>query len=63
MIDQPRLSEAEWALLVELLQHELQELPVEIHHTRTNEYREELVTRRRVIHGLLDRLQLAAAKV
>ena len=46
MTDQPRLSEGEWALVVELLERELEELPVEIHHTRTSSYREELIGRR-----------------
>jgi hypothetical protein len=61
MNDQPRLSEVEWVLVLDLLQHELDELPVEIHHTRTNEVREELVARREMIRALVERLRPIAA--
>jgi len=57
MTDQPRLSEAEWALVAELLERELEELPVEIHHTRTSSYREELIARRQQVRDLLERLR------
>ena len=53
MNDQPRLSEAEWNLITELLQRELEELPVEIHHTRSSQVRHELSERRDMIRGLL----------
>ncbi len=52
-----RLSEAEWALVLELLEQELRELPVEIHHTQTSDYRHDLIARRRLVQGLLDRLK------
>lgn len=61
MIDQPHLSDAEWALLVELLEREQQELPVEIHHCRVNSYRDELHRRQEMVLGLLERLQAPVA--
>jgi hypothetical protein len=61
MYDQPRLSETEWALVIELLQREREELPVEIHHCRVASYREELRRRQEMVHGLLERLHEAAA--
>ena len=60
MNEQPKLSEAEWRLAVELLRRELEQLPAEIHHTRTASYREELAARRRMIQELLQRLHPAA---
>ena len=36
MYEEPKLSEAEWALILELLERERSELPVEIHHTRSS---------------------------
>ena len=56
MIDRPNLTEAEWALIVELLQREQNELPSEIHHTRSSSLRDELRARRKVVDGLLLRL-------
>ncbi len=61
MIEQPKLTEAEWALVTELLERELQELPVEIHHTRTSSFREDLRTRRETIRSLLERIRPMAA--
>ncbi len=57
MTDQPELSEAEWALMLELLQRERSELPVEIRHTRTSSLREELHRRQEMVQGLLQRLK------
>ena len=42
MYDEPRLSDEEWDLIVELLECERSELPVEIHHTRNASVREGL---------------------
>jgi len=56
MIDRPNLTEAEWALVVELLQREQNELPTEIHHTRSSNLRDELRARRKMVDGLLQRL-------
>ena len=57
MKDMPVLSEADWALLLELLQRELASLPTEIHHTHKREYRDELRERRRRLESLLERIQ------
>jgi hypothetical protein len=51
------LSVEERELLVELLQHELEELHVEIHHTQVTSAKEELKVRREILRGLLERLQ------
>ncbi len=58
MHDQPRLSAAEWELIVELLERERAELPVEIHHTRSSEYRDELHRRAKMVQDLLDQLRV-----
>lgn len=60
MNDQLQLSEAEWELVVELLQREQSELPAEIHHTRTSSVRERLHRRREMVRGLLSRLRKPA---
>jgi hypothetical protein len=54
-----KLSRAEWVLVVELLQREHDDLPVEIHHCRVSSYREELHRRQELVQGLLDRMQVA----
>lgn len=61
MTEQPKLTEAEWALIVELLEREFEDLPVEIHHTRSATYREELRARREMVRSLLERLRPVAA--
>jgi hypothetical protein len=58
MREQPVLSDAEWALIVELLQLELRELPVEIRHAGGNKTREDLHHRRDMVLSLLGRLQV-----
>jgi hypothetical protein len=57
MKTQPKLSEAEWALVIELLESEQGELPVEIHHTRSSHLREELRRRAEMVQDLLSRLR------
>ena len=57
MNEQPTLSDAEWALVVDLLQREHHDLPAEIHHTRVASYRAELRRRHEMVHCLLERLQ------
>ena len=57
MNGQPVLSEAEWDLVVELLERERAELPVEIRHTRTATVRDELRGREKMVDGLLGRLR------
>ena len=56
MNDQPKLSEAEWTLVIELLERELHDLPAELHHTRLTSYREELKRRAEMVKSLLERL-------
>jgi hypothetical protein len=61
MNDQPRLSDAEWALIGQLLEQEEQELPAEIHHTRTATVKEDLHQRLRMVQDLRKRLSALAA--
>ncbi len=61
MNDQVRLSDAEWALVVELLEREQGELPAEIRHTRVSTVREELRSRLEMVRRLLERLQTPTA--
>jgi hypothetical protein len=62
MSQQPGLSEAEWALVVELLQREYHDLPAEIHHTRVASFREELRRREAMIKSLLERLHATTSQ-
>ncbi len=57
MNELPNLSEAELALVVELLQREHHDLPTEIHHCRVASYRDELKHRHEMVRSLLERLQ------
>ena len=57
MNEQPKFSEAELALVIELLQCEHHELPDEIHHCRVASYRDELKRRHEMVKNLLERLQ------
>lgn len=54
---QPALTDEEWALLIELLERERNDLPAEIHHTRTSSLRDQLRERLDLINQLLDRLR------
>ncbi len=56
------LSVEERALLVELLQRELEELHVEIHHAKATVAKEELKVRRELVRQLLERLQPVPAE-
>jgi hypothetical protein len=57
MYDEPRLSEAEWHLIIELLEREQGELPVEIHHSRNEQMTAQLHQRASMVRGLLNRLR------
>ncbi len=57
MYDEPRLLDEEWELVVELLEREQSELPVEIHHTRNSSVHEELQHRMKMVRQLLERLR------
>ena len=61
MYDEPRLSDEEWDLVVELLECERNELPVEIHHTRSSSVRADLQQRAEMVRRLLERLRQMAA--
>ena len=56
MHEQPILSDAEWQLVVELLERERSDLPAEIRHTRTSTMRQELHDRLEMIRELVHRL-------
>jgi len=58
MYELPKLSEAELALVIELLQREHHDLPTEIHHCRVASYRDELKHRHEMVRSLVERLQL-----
>jgi hypothetical protein len=60
MIDPPELSMEEWALLLQLLERERGDLPVEIRHTRTRSVRDELRRREEMVDDLLQRLRAVA---
>ena len=55
------LSEAERALLLDLLENEHNDLPVEIRHTRNSIMREELHDRAKLVQDLIDRMRMPAA--
>ena len=57
MYNEPKFSDAEWELIVQLLERERNDLPVEIHHTRSSSVREELRERAEMVRNLLARLQ------
>jgi hypothetical protein len=61
MHDQPILTEPEWALVIELLQLEQRELPVEIRHATGLVAREEMHRRLQMVQALLNRLQSTVA--
>lgn len=55
------LTPQEWELLATLVKNELDQLPHEIHHTDSRQYREDLKARRQVLQRLLERLTAKAA--
>ena len=57
MCGEADFSEAEWELIVELLERERAELPVEIRHTRTSSVRDDLRGRAEMVKRLLARLE------
>ena len=57
MIAQPELTEAEWELVIEMLERERGELPSEIRHTRTSSVHDELRQREDAVRCLLNRLR------
>jgi len=55
------LTPEETAIVHDLIEHRLEELGPEIHHTRTSEYKDGLKHFREQLQKLLDRLMQAAA--
>jgi len=53
----PVLDKAEWDLVMELLERERREIPVEIHHADRSDTRQQLHHRRDLVEGLLRRLE------
>ena len=51
------VSTEEWELLIQLLSRERSSLPVEIHHTRSSEFREILRRRLVVLDELLNKFE------
>lgn len=56
-LTEPKLTQQEWRLVLELLEAECRELPRQIHHTVTGQYKQQLRTRFDVANGLLNRLK------
>jgi hypothetical protein len=61
MFNLDHLTEEQWTLLSELIECELNELPVEIRHTRNAEMREALHQRMKVAQALFDRIHELSA--
>lgn len=57
---QPDFTEAEWAVIIDLLEREQADLPAEIRHTRTASVRDDLRERLRMVRSMLERFQSAA---
>ena len=57
MCGEADFSEAEWELIVELLERERAELPIEIRHTRTSNVRDNLRGRAEMVKRLLGRME------
>ena len=51
------LENDEWQLIIDLLEKEQKELPAEIHHTDTTEYKERLLKRQQIVDKLLGTLR------
>lgn len=54
---QPVLNDREWALIMQLLEVERQELPVELRHTDSRSYADALDERRALIETVIQRLR------
>ena len=54
---QPTLSEREWSLVMQLLETERHELPVELRHTDSQSYSEALEDRRSMVENLAKKLR------
>ncbi len=54
---QVALENEEWQFIIDLLEKEQKELPAEIHHTDTTEYKERLLKRQEFVDKLLNALR------
>lgn len=54
---QPALNEKEWSLVMQLLEAEQHDLPVEMRHTDSQRYSDALDERRTVVQDLVQRLR------
>lgn len=57
MNEQLALSDHEWELVLDLLERERRELPTEIHHTDSHDYRHRLEERLEVVEALIRRIE------
>ncbi len=57
MYDEPMFSEGQWELMLQLLEREQDELPVEIHHTNRSSVREELQQRAEMVREMISRIR------
>ncbi len=57
MYDEPMFSEGQWELMLQLLEREQDELPVEIHHTNRSSVREELQQRAEMVREMVSRIR------
>lgn len=58
-VPRPDLTRAEWTLVAELVRQEVQDLPAEIHHTDSRDYRDDLHARREALARLLAKVEAA----
>ena len=54
---QPMLDDREWGLIMQLLEDERRDLPVEIRHTDTRSYSDALDERKMMVENLIQRLR------
>jgi hypothetical protein len=59
MSEQPQLTDEEWGLVLELLESERRDLPVEIRHTFRSHVHDELQKRLRTIDAVIEKLKAA----
>jgi len=59
---EPKMSEAQWTLILELLEQEQRDLPAEIHHTRTATVKRELQQRLELVRRTVDQLRGVTAE-
>ena len=57
---QINLSEQEIGIILDVLKQEQHELPVEVHHTHSSDYRGELRDRQKLVSALIRRLEQRA---